>query len=246
MGLAASETRLDFGPYVSPDPVIALRRARATLDVPAGVTLSMRDDVLVAGGGAPAAWRARLEVAALEIPGIRAVDARGLVDHDDRELTRRLEALALRVVVFEAASIEVTPRQDPEIDAAAADLRRLLETARALGRTVRLEIVGLPDRLDAATAPRFEDDPEFYRARSSTALDRADAVRRLVAARAPELRDELTSIGANERAWRSEAERSQAAKLGPAVIFRGVINSLTGSGNAKGARSPAATAPLPS
>lgn len=209
--------------YVSSHPVIALRRARRLLNPPESVVLEMRGTTLVARGDAPIAWRRRVEKEAGSIAGIDGADVRGLRDLDRRQLERRLEGLAARVVVFGDGKTAVAASQDAELDAVAEELQQIIALADPLGVKVKLEVLGFPDRFDAARAPSYADDPDYYRDRSRVALDRAAAVKRRLVEGTRVLRDRLSAVGANERSWRSIEEGALARRLGPSVVFRGSI-----------------------
>lgn len=71
----AAEVDQTWIPYHALEPAIVVRRARALLEAPATVQLSLRGDTLVAEGTAPRAWVEGARERAATVPGVARLDA---------------------------------------------------------------------------------------------------------------------------------------------------------------------------
>jgi OOP family OmpA-OmpF porin len=67
-------------PYHALEPDIVVRRARALLDAPGTVQLSLRGETLVAEGTAPRGWTAAAKARAPSVPGVARLDASAVLE----------------------------------------------------------------------------------------------------------------------------------------------------------------------
>ena len=109
------------------DDSLVLKRAIALLQPPAGVTLAVQNGVLHAAGDSSGEWKKNMQVRAPLIAGITAVDDKEL--NDENSPGRLKAALESRIILFELAQAEITPRQKQNLAAAAQTIQKLLQTA---------------------------------------------------------------------------------------------------------------------
>ena len=137
VGLDPERVESRWDPYISLLPDLILRRARANLDPPAGLDLSLRDGVLIATGAAPTDWIDRARHVAPTIPGVV-----GFVVAD--QVLSDLAAEIQRRSVFFAVGSD-TPNIPEAVEEIAGQVRALDVAARARGRSVTVEVRGSTD-----------------------------------------------------------------------------------------------------
>ena len=118
--------------YQALDPRMAVPRAVAVLQPPPGVTLTMREDTLVASGEAPTSWVREASLLWRTLPGVRQLDVSGIQNAELRGASRRLEAA---MVQFVRGTPDLVPGQDEALGAMVAELRQLDIAARQAGRS---------------------------------------------------------------------------------------------------------------
>jgi OOP family OmpA-OmpF porin len=139
VGLDPQRVESRWDPYISLLPDLILRRARANLDPPAGLDLSLRDGVLIATGAAPTDWIDRARHVAPTIPGVV-----GFVVAD--QVLSDLAAEIQRRSVFFAVGSD-TPNIPEAVEEIAGQVRALDVAAQARGRSVTVEVRGSTDDL---------------------------------------------------------------------------------------------------
>lgn len=137
VGLDPARVESRWDPYVSLLPDLVLRRARARLDPPAGVELSLADAVLRASGSVPTDWLERARVAALAVPGVERFEV------EDQALANLVTEIQARSILFPLGSD--SPNNPAVIEEIALRVRALDAAARARGRRVTLEVLGSTD-----------------------------------------------------------------------------------------------------
>lgn len=128
--------------YQAMDPRLALPRATRVLEPPAGVTLEMRGDTLVASGEAPPAWIRDALLLSRTLPGIARFDPSGLHNAELREAGRRLEAAQVQ---FVRGTAELVAGQDAVLRQLVDELRRLDRSARDAGVRFLVVVTGHTD-----------------------------------------------------------------------------------------------------
>ncbi|WP_456425458.1 OmpA family protein [Rhodocaloribacter sp.] len=128
-------------PYQALAPEILARRAARLLDAPPSVTFRMTDGVLHASGTAPAAWIEETRARAGLLPGVTGYDDAALAP-DESAFKSRIDALERQGLRFIVGTTRLAPGQEAALNALAAEVRALFDDARALGKTVRLQILG--------------------------------------------------------------------------------------------------------
>ncbi|HSJ62942.1 MAG TPA: hypothetical protein VK922_03440, partial [Gemmatimonadaceae bacterium] len=121
-------------PYVSMQPPLVLARARRILDVPAGVSLSLSGDTLVASGAATRQWLDRASALAASLPGVGAFDPTGVAPVLSEGLESRRAAAERHRVLFAIGSSALDSPGRTVLAAAAAELGALATAADAEGR----------------------------------------------------------------------------------------------------------------
>jgi OOP family OmpA-OmpF porin len=135
-------------PYQSAHPEFALARAKALLQPPETVRLSVEDGALVAEGIASQAWIAESRRLAQMVSGITAFREEKLVDADGAG--NRIESLRQQIersfITFDAGSRELSPDQDGALRKIASDVQALGNLSREVGKAARVEIAGYTDQ----------------------------------------------------------------------------------------------------
>jgi OOP family OmpA-OmpF porin len=144
-GIDPKTANLELKPFYSFDDPIVLKRAKAFLHPPSGVTLSEKDGQLRAEGIAPAQFIARLEERAPWIPGVTAVDDSHLQNSELVELNRLRSSLESTVLFFPIGRAELEPGQESSIGAAQNNIRALLVEAGRLNGKVDIGVIGHTD-----------------------------------------------------------------------------------------------------
>jgi OOP family OmpA-OmpF porin len=143
-GIDPRKISLRFRPFLSLDPELVVKRARAAIQAPGSVSVSLEKDVLKLEGTAPHAWLLQVRNAAgqLGLAGIRAVRTDGLEDSDLASLRADIEAGS---ILFPVASSTVAPEQARLCQALAAKSQQWVGGVLAIGRVPRLEVIGYTD-----------------------------------------------------------------------------------------------------
>jgi outer membrane protein OmpA-like peptidoglycan-associated protein len=134
----------EWKPYLSLDSAMVVARARQALSVPASVTTVLAADTLRAAGSATVDWLRTLR-ATPAIGGVAYVDhsaVRGTLPARMDDMRRRVEATR---VLFEPGSARVTEAQAANVRALAESMRRMSDSAAAIGASVRVDMVGRTD-----------------------------------------------------------------------------------------------------
>jgi OOP family OmpA-OmpF porin len=141
-GLAPAAVEGRWELYQALDPGLALPRARAILQPPAGVELALRGDAVVATGEASTAWVREASLLARTLPGVREVDLTGIENAELRAASRRLEAA---MVQFVRGTAELVAGQGDALAAMIAELRDLDAAARQARVRLRVVVTGHTD-----------------------------------------------------------------------------------------------------
>lgn len=144
-GIAPGEVSIRFQPFISLDPGVLARRARATIEAPNSISVSLDHGVVRLGGTASHAWIISAMHAGprLALAGIHEVDADRV---EDRELTALRSEIEGMRVLFDIGSSTFAPRQALLLDDLTAKLKQWTAGALAIGRAPRVEVIGHTDR----------------------------------------------------------------------------------------------------
>jgi outer membrane protein OmpA-like peptidoglycan-associated protein len=129
-------------PYQALAKPFVLTRATRVLAPPDGVTLDLRRDVLSARGLAPSSWMADAVRLAPLIPGVARFDTTGLLEAQLQAQAQRIEGVA---ILFERGTTRIVGDGGSQLPTLATALKDLDRIAAALGRVVRIDIVGHTD-----------------------------------------------------------------------------------------------------
>ncbi len=141
-GLEATDVKMQWEPFQSSAPKIALERARQLLRPPQSVSLDVLDEVLRLEGKAPFSWISRAELLAPGIPGIRAIHTELLVDTDLRDMQEAqavLESLTFKLFV---GSPELWPGQEEPFSDMVEAIDKLRRSAKRRDTDFTVEIRG--------------------------------------------------------------------------------------------------------
>lgn len=139
----AGVTLVDTSLLVARDERL-LQQAKALLNPPENVYLSLQDGHLEARGSAPVVWVRESLPDALSIPGITNLYAADLGFDEETEAERITLRIHRIEIPFEHAAqvhSDLAARMQPIVD----DLLRLHELTEALGQTLRIRVIGYTD-----------------------------------------------------------------------------------------------------
>lgn len=135
----------DWKPYQALVPEFMAARARAVLEPPDSVTLSVAKGAVVATGSATHRWIEEARARSHAFAGLARFDDSGLVDSDLQELETLRRRIEGRAVPFDLASAEIRAKEAEQLAALSRDLSSLATAAGAIGRPVRVEVIGRGD-----------------------------------------------------------------------------------------------------
>jgi OOP family OmpA-OmpF porin len=139
--------------FVSADPAIVERRARALLDPPASVHVAVHAGRLELSGTAPSEWIAQARDRAAFVPGVSGVDLGSLMRSGPSEREQQLAGLEALVRKLEAGEVVFVDETEPSAEGRDAlarmggELRNAQELAGLLGKTLRVRAIGLTDEV---------------------------------------------------------------------------------------------------
>ncbi len=144
-GMDVREVAVRFEPYLSLDPELVLRRARAILEPPRTVSTFVAGEILRATGSAPHRWivEARSASPKLAVLGIRVLDTDSVADEDMEALGREIESAQ---ILFQVDSSRLTAGEAAAAQALAGALRQWVDDAMSAGRKPRVTVLGYADR----------------------------------------------------------------------------------------------------
>jgi OOP family OmpA-OmpF porin len=143
--LARESVSSDWKPYQALVPEFIAARARDVLEPPRTVTLTAGDGKVMATGSAPHRWIEEARARSRAFAGLARYDDARLADDDGRELEALSKAIEGRPISFDLASAELRPEESDTLATLSRDLSRLAQLAAAVGRTVRVEVIGRGD-----------------------------------------------------------------------------------------------------
>jgi len=141
--LSPSRAEFHWSAFYALDDSLVLKRAIALLQPPADVTLSVQNGVLHAAGDSSAEWKKNMQERVPLIAGVAAVDDKDL--NDENSPKRLKAAVESKIILFELAQAEISPRQQQNLAATAQAIQKLLQTAPSPGGNAIVELVGHAD-----------------------------------------------------------------------------------------------------
>ncbi len=131
------ESRLDprkiafhWEPYQAMHPQFLLTRARALLNPPSTVTLSLKDGVLTGKGKAPHSWISESRRLIRAIPGIDRFNEEQLVEIEAEEMYAIKKKIEDRVFRFLIGTANLLPGEEQKLDLLAQDILKLNASRR--------------------------------------------------------------------------------------------------------------------
>lgn len=201
-GLVPGQVAFHWVPYQGLDAPIVLKRVRASLDPPVGVTFAVDGNRIVANGSASSAWLERARVAAMTLPaGAPVFDLSGVKNADADRDGHWADYL---VRVREQPGIVVTETGHHDGKFLISGLRDPL----AVDPLGMLGPAGVdPARVTSHWAPYESLDPEIVQKRLQTSLDPPPSVALMVEG------DKIVAIGSAPSLWLERAR--MAARMLP-------------------------------
>ncbi|NNG06151.1 MAG: OmpA family protein [Desulfobacteraceae bacterium] len=127
------------------NPAHILAQAKESLDPPGTVSLTLKDNVLYASGSASHGWITSARERAKSLSGIARFQEDNLVDLDQRNLAVLKESIEGESLRFGARSTRPASPQESAIGDLVGKIRQLNDSAEALGKRARIEIIGHTD-----------------------------------------------------------------------------------------------------
>lgn len=141
-GIAAGQVRGRWEPYHSEDRALTVLRASKRLRPPPEVTAELQDRILQLRGRASHEWIVQAQLDQATIPGIVRIDYAELVDVELEQISILTQKLHQLVVHCDAGSAAMRPDQEPTVKIAAETIDALDSAAHAIGKRLRVDIVG--------------------------------------------------------------------------------------------------------
>ncbi len=138
-------------PYQSLEPELVLARARQILSPPTGVDVDLDGDRLLLRGEAPHSWMTQALTLARAVPGVREIDASGVVDVTASQYAAAVSRVDGRRLHFGAKSFE--PVED--LATVVSDVAELQRLAGELGVSIELGLIGRSDG-SGSSVPNLE------------------------------------------------------------------------------------------
>jgi OOP family OmpA-OmpF porin len=148
-GLRADSVEARWDPYLALEPSFVLARARAGLNPPPGVVLSLEAGTLRAAGDTSPDWIDQTRRIVPLLAGVTRFDAGPAIADSVRASAARLRAVHL---LFAQGAAQPAGDGMAAVDVWRAELRRLDALARLAGERVAIQAVGHSDDLGAGDA----------------------------------------------------------------------------------------------
>ena len=142
VGVDVTEVQQRWEPYLSLQPELILARARRMLSPPANVALALEGDVLRASGAASLEWLASARRLSASIPGVSAINLRGVRPEIPPATKNEIEA---ERVLFEVGSAVLGPEALRAADVVSERFARVAADASTAGNRASLELLGRTD-----------------------------------------------------------------------------------------------------
>jgi outer membrane protein OmpA-like peptidoglycan-associated protein len=168
-GINPAEVVSRWAPYEALDPELVLKRLQARLEPPAGVTLTLEGNRIVAQGSAPSAWIDRARLTARMLPaGAPGFDVSAVQNVGGEALGRLRQAIQAESIRFNYNESLPAAGQDATLDQLATQLHLLTVLSSANLVRARVLLTGHSDSVGQGTF------------NLSLSLARAEAVRALL------------------------------------------------------------------
>ncbi len=162
-GFDTEDVQYRWKEFLSLEGPIVLARARQILDPPPVVHLEYADGVLSATGAAEADWILWARDRAPLIPGVERFDDSAIQTGNLALFDAASGEIEKSRLQFSGTTAELAPGQGKALDDLALTVRHLFRTAEALGKDVRLAIVG---HTDPSGTPEINEILSLARAQS--------------------------------------------------------------------------------
>ncbi len=149
--LNPSQAEFHWRPYYALDDPLIQQRAIAALAPPPGVSLSVKDGVLLLAGHPSAKWLSELRSRAMLIPGIRAIDL-GPLSPEQVAFNEEKNKIQAVIIKFPLASSTLSPAERSNLRILLPVLQELLNTPGTVHGTLRIAIIGHSDSTGAEVA----------------------------------------------------------------------------------------------
>jgi outer membrane protein OmpA-like peptidoglycan-associated protein len=143
------QLKFDFLPYISLQPDLILRRARAALNPPASVTLQMNNRVLVATGIADQEWVNQVQRTSASLLNVERFDLSGLQVDSSLPLKRIADQLAAAKILF-SERLQLAAQSQAQLAELAESIKRAKQLALSNGQSVQVILTGHADATGAA------------------------------------------------------------------------------------------------
>ncbi|MFQ4145190.1 OmpA family protein [Chlorogloeopsis sp. ULAP02] len=130
-------------PYLSFEAPFIKKRAEEFLQVPKTVSLNLdANGILYATGTAPRNWIISTRKLWRFIPGVTQYVDKNLVELELSDLESQKKQIEQKMLFFVEGAIEFIPGENNKLTNLVKEIQKLLDTAKYLGKSVRIEIIG--------------------------------------------------------------------------------------------------------
>jgi outer membrane protein OmpA-like peptidoglycan-associated protein len=149
--LNPAQAEFHWRPYYALDDTLIQQRAITALVPPSGVSLSVKDGVLLVAGHPTAKWLADLRSRAVLIPGIRAIDL-GPLSPEAVAFNEDKNRIQSMIIKFPLASSTLSPAERSNLRILLPAIQELLNAPSTLHGPLQIAIIGHSDSTGAEVA----------------------------------------------------------------------------------------------
>lgn len=147
MGIDSEEINYKLKSYNSLHEDLVEKRIRNILNPPETINLEFNDGILTISGSANHQWIMEMKGIVRGISGILRYDDTNMVDIDLQDYNALKDKIENYFFLFEFRSTEMVGKQNDYLQAFIKDIKKLLNLAKILKRTVHIDIIGHADSI---------------------------------------------------------------------------------------------------
>jgi OOP family OmpA-OmpF porin len=149
MGVLTQNEKADvvaqWQPFYSLDPEFVFQRAKKILAPPQGLTLTLDQNIIFAGGEASQRWIDTFKTRAVSIPGVDAYDLENVVNTDRVALVKAMKGMEATKIYFENDSTDFLEDQEDTLAEAGKTALEIQRRMSILDTRVLITVVGHTD-----------------------------------------------------------------------------------------------------
>lgn len=205
-------------PYSSLEPEFVTIRAKKLLQPPATVELTVdQNGNLIATGSAPQQWIIESRKILRALPGVTKFNEENLIPADFQQIEISKRFIEKQWLFFDAGATDIKPGQDKKLHYLVKEINKLIDTARILNKSVRIQIIGRTAQVKGESA--------------STILSQKRADKVLSALTMRGLKStKISTIGLSPLESLTTGTATQDSSINRTVFFKVIV---TNSGNSR-------------